>query len=51
MDLFSAPRQKRDEKQERLESAMDAIRSKYGGKAISFGADSSIRSHIAEDEP
>ena len=51
VDLFSAPRQKRDEKQERLESAMDAIRSKYGGKAISFGADSSIRSHIAEDEP
>ncbi len=38
MDLLGAQETKRDEKQERLEKAMDAIRGKYGKDAISFGS-------------
>ena len=41
-NLF-APRQPvRDEKQERLEQTMDAIRKKYGGSAISYGGASGL---------
>ena len=37
IDLFGAAAQQRSEKQEKLESAMDAIRGKYGKGAITFG--------------
>ena len=37
LDLLAGDAAKRDEKQERLEQAMDAIRGKYGKEAISFG--------------
>ena len=37
LDLLAGDAAKRDEKQERLEQAMDAIRGKYGKGAISFG--------------
>lgn len=37
IDLLGASQQQCSEKQERLESAMDAIRGKYGKSAIAFG--------------
>ena len=37
VDLFTPSQPLRDEKQERLEQALDTIRGKYGGKAISYG--------------
>lgn len=37
VDLFSPGRSPRDEKREKLEQALDAIRKKYGGKSISYG--------------
>lgn len=49
VDLFSASQHQRDHKQEKLAEAMDAIRSKFGGGAISYGTDSGIRAHMEED--
>lgn len=37
LDLLGASKQQRNEKLERLESAMDSIRDKYGRDAIAFG--------------
>ena len=37
VDLFASQQPAIDEKRERLEQAMDAIRGKYGDKAITFG--------------
>ena len=37
MDLLAPRRPEEDGKKERLELAVDAIRKKYGGRAISFG--------------
>ena len=37
-DLFDPGAGQRNARQEQLESAMDAIRDKYGGSAIVFGA-------------
>lgn len=45
-DLFTpAPQQEKQQKQEKLEQAMDSIRGKYGKTAIRFGA-----SHITKEE-
>ena len=37
LDLLAGDTTRRDEKQERLEQAMDAIRGKYGKGSITFG--------------
>ena len=37
-DLFGQAAARHSEKQERIERAMDAIRGKYGGRAIAYGA-------------
>ena len=37
LDLLTGDTTRRDEKQERLEQAMDAIRGKYGKGSITFG--------------
>ena len=37
IDLLDPAAQEKNERQEKLESAMDAIRSKYGKGAITFG--------------
>ena len=53
MDLFASPEtERRREKREKLESAIDSIRGKFGGEAISFGAvqGSDIFSARAADE-
>ena len=45
-DLFTpVPQQEKQQKQEKLEQAMDSIRGKYGKTAIRFGA-----SHISKEE-
>ena len=45
-DLFTpVPQQEKQQKQEKLEQAMDSIRGKYGKTAIRFGA-----SHITKEE-
>lgn len=41
LDLLNAPAQANSAKQEKLESAMDAIRRKYGMGSIAFGVDGS----------
>ena len=38
VDLFSRPTERRSQKQEKIEQAMDAIRGKYGKQAIAYGA-------------
>ena len=41
IDLLNAPKQANNARQEKLESAMDAIRRKYGMGSIAFGTDGS----------
>ena len=38
VDLFGQAAEQKSEKQEKIEQAMDAIRGKYGSRAISYGA-------------
>ena len=48
-DLFSPAQSRQDQRQERLERAMDAIRAKYGRQVISFGE--SAPPENGEEEP
>ena len=49
VDLLSPGQPAADAKQERLEQTMDAIRRKYGAKAISFGQGEVGISHLEEE--
>lgn len=49
VDLLAPDQPVRDDRQERLERAVDAIRKKYGGQAIAFG-DASIRTEEQLDQ-
>ena len=48
-DLFAARRPVEDGKRERLELAMDAIRRKYGGGAISYGGAADMGAEVHEE--
>ena len=50
VDLFAPQQPVIDEKRERLEQAMDAIRGKYGSKAISFGENTTKPEDITSEE-
>ena len=50
VDLFVPEQPLLDEKQERLERAMDTIREKYGKKSISYGDASRSAAEIASEE-
>ena len=49
-DLFAPQRPVENGKRERLELAMDMIRKKYGGAAISYGGFSGVTEEVQDDE-
>ena len=49
-DLFTPQQPVEDEKHERLEQAVDAIRRKYGGGAISYGGASGLGDEVHDGE-
>ena len=49
-NLFAPSQPVEDAKRERLEQAMDAIRQKYGGGAISYGGSSGLEEHLHDED-